>query len=442
MTTKSQELASFINIKDDLESDLMFTYNEEGSSGLTFAYTGGRISDKEGSGGDASKTLTVSAGSVVLPTAAGTNFVYVDAATGDVSAVDSSDTNTTPSINNSRNRINLFEVATDGGAITSVTRLLSPHTYVHFYSRTTPPYVVGGDLSIDSGDPDHDVELGLTILPYSSGVPVSGTKQIDAVWTEGNDVGGMNSAEHPVSADTKYFIFGAADVNKSNGEWGFDTDFLGSNLLADFNPAGWSNSIERIGACRTDASANLQSVWKIDPAGARAILDVFDISTNTTSITLSAAGILESFDRYEIVFQDVVTSTDAVDLRVRMGSTSPAPAAYDWEAVYVSGGTTTDTSGTSDTRIRFLGADTMGNDTGGSTSGTITLSAPTSASLFTNLSWDLNYYDVNTRAGRAYGSGLRAAAETTVLFEISFEKAGAQVVNGIASGKFKLYGIR
>ena len=66
MPTKSQELASFINIKDDLEADLMFTYNEEGSSGLTFAYTGGRISIKQTSGGSADRTRTVSDGSVVL----------------------------------------------------------------------------------------------------------------------------------------------------------------------------------------------------------------------------------------------------------------------------------------------------------------------------------------------------------------------------------------
>ncbi len=442
MTTKSQELASFINIKDELESDLMFTYNEEGSSGLTFAYTGGRISNKEGGSGSDNKTRTVSDGSVVLPTADGTNFVYVNAADGAVSAVDSSDENTTPSMNNSRNRINLFEVATSGGVVSSVTRLFSPLTYVYSRYRPRLVYPEGVNLSFSS----NAIELDPAAIPLSgtSGVEIFGTKQIDAVWEVGSNVGGMNSAEHPVSANSRYFIFGVAGVGKTAGEWGFDSQLFGANLIADtnFEGLGWGTQLTKIGAFRTDASANVQSVWKIDPSGSRAILDVFDISTNTTSVTLTAAGISETFDRYEIVFQDVVPSTDAVDLRVRMGSTSPASAAYDWEAVYVSGGTTTDTSGTSDTRIRFLGADTMGNDAGGSTSGTITLSAPTSSSLFTNLSWDLNYYDVNTRAGRAYGSGLRAVAETTGVFEISFEKAGAQVANGIASGKFKLYGIR
>ncbi len=435
MTTKAQDLASLAGSASDIKSDLMFEYDAEASSGLTFAYKDGRVSYNINTGGGADKVTIVPAGTVTLPTSTGTNYVCIDAADQTVFAVDSSDTASTPTINNSLNRINLFKVVTSEGEVTSVTRLASFFNEALSRIPPRPVRLDGCDISVN-GTNDIDITEGY----LDNFQTPARTKQTDATWVEGDNAGGMNSTDHPVSADTRYWVFGLGGVAKNFGELGFDSNIFGSNLLADASAEGYSSSVTLIGGLRTDASANVQSAWKYDPDASKVLIDVFDVSS-VSSVTV-AGGVSDVFDSYLIEIQDLVAATDAVDLRVRMGTVSVGSTGYNWEAVYLSGGTTTDSTNTSDSRIRILGADTIGNDAGGSVSGTILAHGAASASLFTNLSWDLHYYDINARAGRGYGAAHRAVAESTGVFELSFEKSGSQVASCMSSGRIKLYGIK
>jgi len=120
-------------------------------------------------------------------------------------------------------------------------------------------------LSNEGGDLDHDISFATGECKSSDGLQnifnfSDIVKQIDANWVAGTNAGGMANAAGPVAADTWYHAF---IIAKADGtvDFGFDTDFAATNLLAvatDFIKYRW------IGGVLTDASANILPFLQVD----------------------------------------------------------------------------------------------------------------------------------------------------------------------------------
>ena len=81
------------------------------------------------------------------------------------------------------------------------------------------------------------------------------TKQIDAPWAQGNDVGGLfNGDVTPVAANTSYHYCIITRNSDGAVDWGWDTDPAGANA-----PSGWTFQ-RRVGSIKSDAAANLPQI--------------------------------------------------------------------------------------------------------------------------------------------------------------------------------------
>ena len=114
-------------------------------------------------------------------------------------------------------------------------------------------YIDGLTLS-NGSDADHDVDVAVGIARDSTDVYTlrltSGlTKQIDAAWAAGNDVGGLFSGA--VANNTWYHVFLILKDVDGTLDVGFDTSLTAANI-----PAGYT-AYRRIGSVLTDGSANI-----------------------------------------------------------------------------------------------------------------------------------------------------------------------------------------
>jgi len=106
--------------------------------------------------------------------------------------------------------------------------------------------VTAGDC-IDSGN-DTNIILGTEM-----------TKRIDSAWTAGNDNGGFPSAGGSgltLSNNTWYHVFVIYDVTNGLTDVGYDTN-LNASVLTNADNASAYTKYRRVGAVRTDGSANI-----------------------------------------------------------------------------------------------------------------------------------------------------------------------------------------
>lgn len=108
------------------------------------------------------------------------------------------------------------------------------------------------DISVAAGsarDPQNTVTL-TNAAAY--------VKQIDAVWAQGTNLGGMAAALHPVQAGIWYHFFGLTTIDGTGFGAGFDTSLTAANLMADANViAAGFNRYRRFGSVLTDGSADI-----------------------------------------------------------------------------------------------------------------------------------------------------------------------------------------
>lgn len=109
-------------------------------------------------------------------------------------------------------------------------------------------------LSNNATDADHDIDIATgeavdSTASYLLKLTTGLTKQIDAVWAAGTNVGGLFSGA--VAADTWYYVFLIRKDSDGSLDAGFDTDISAANI-----PAGYT-AYRRIGAVLTDSAANI-----------------------------------------------------------------------------------------------------------------------------------------------------------------------------------------
>lgn len=145
-------------------------------------------------------------------------------------------------------------------------------------------YLTGCRLLADT-DGDHDIQVstgGARDATDAANITLASviTKQIDAVWAEGDDAGGFPSGVNSGSpaASTWYYFFLIA---KTDGtvDAGFDSSSTAANLLSD---ASTYTYYRHIGSILTDASSNIDKIVSIGLLGVMTYREAFTSSGTFT----------------------------------------------------------------------------------------------------------------------------------------------------------------
>lgn len=122
-------------------------------------------------------------------------------------------------------------------------------------------------ITISNGsDSQHDIDFGDGNFSFDDGTGQASatalTKQADATWSAGDNVGGMAQGV-TLSADTPYYIFALSSPTGDVVDFGFDDDKHATNLLADSSViASGLTKYKRLHSFLTDGSANiLNGTW-------------------------------------------------------------------------------------------------------------------------------------------------------------------------------------
>jgi len=111
-------------------------------------------------------------------------------------------------------------------------------------------------ITISNGtDTDHDTDFTAGVFNFDDGsgqaVASALTKQIDAVWAEGDAAGGLDTGA--VAADTTYHMFAIWNPTTETADFLFSTSSSSPTL-----PSGYTKQ-KKIAALRTDGSANIRN---------------------------------------------------------------------------------------------------------------------------------------------------------------------------------------
>ena len=159
-------------------------------------------------------------------------------------------------------------------------------------ARLTPQGYINGLTFSKDADAEHDMTLGVGVCRDTADtkdlvIASAITKQIDAVWAEGDDAGGFLPGGG-VQSDTEYHLVLIEKDSDGTLDWGFDTSATGNNA-----PSGWTFR-RRLGSRYTDASSNIMQMlqvaddhWFEDPP-----LDADAVpSTTASSLTLTVPSV-------------------------------------------------------------------------------------------------------------------------------------------------------
>ena len=138
-------------------------------------------------------------------------------------------------------------------------------------TQTSKGTVFLGDQRITTAnsaiDPNNDITFsgGRFTLNDGSGQQIAPlyTKQLDGVWTAGNNQGGLPVALLPKAASTWYNCFALYSPGNGTTDYGFDKSPAAFNLLADGNVvAAGITKYRRVGAVRTNSSSNIVQFYQ------------------------------------------------------------------------------------------------------------------------------------------------------------------------------------
>lgn len=163
---------------------------------------------------------------------------------------------------------------------------------------------ISGLVPSNAADTDHDVTLSTGVATSDGGTflmtlssPI--TKQIDAVWAVGNNVGGLFSGA-TLAADSTFHMFLIRRASDGVIDAGFDDNISATNI-----PGGWT-AFRRVTSVSTNASSNIRNFvateigWGSLLVQWTAPLLDLDSTTATTAslVTLNIPGGLKFMARY------------------------------------------------------------------------------------------------------------------------------------------------
>lgn len=162
-----------------------------------------------------------------------------------------------------------------------------------------PDGYISGLIPAIAADTDHDITFGVGEARSDLAASLARillataiTKQIDANWVAGDDVGGFPSGL-TLTADTWYHLFVIKNNSTGVVDAGFDTSLTATNLLAD---ATGYTEFKRIGSVLVDSASNILGFsMEVYLSGMREVLwddppldlDVDTLGTTATLFPLS-----------------------------------------------------------------------------------------------------------------------------------------------------------
>jgi hypothetical protein len=147
---------------------------------------------------------------------------------------------------------------------------------------------ISGLIPSNAADADHDITIsagkafdstGTNVLELTSTL----TKQIDAAWAAGDNLGGLFSGT--VAADTTYHLFIIEKDSDGSIDAGFDTSITAANI-----PVGYT-AYRRVASFLTDGLANLLGFSAIETAGGGYRLTYEDIQTDLDTTEQTTGGV-------------------------------------------------------------------------------------------------------------------------------------------------------
>ena len=123
-------------------------------------------------------------------------------------------------------------------------------------TTTTGQSLLPQQITISNGtDTDHDIDFTAGNFNFDDGtgqaVATALTKQIDAVWAEGDNLGGLDTGT--VAIDTTYHMFAIYNPTTSTSDFLFSASLSSPTL-----PSGYTKK-RRIASLQTDGSSNIRN---------------------------------------------------------------------------------------------------------------------------------------------------------------------------------------
>lgn len=192
-------------------------------------------------------------------------------------------------------------------------------------NRYPAEYLGGLDVSVDSGDTDHDVGIAIGSARDEANrlnidLDSAIVKQIDATWAEGTGAGGMATSDGSTSllaADTTYNIF-AITEDDGTCDVGFDTSSSASNLLT--NDATTYTGYRKIGEVTTDGSSNIESVVMIHQNESKYDARVRLARASFSAVTSFTLDLPKGYRYFELFMENVRGSTSDQSIIARLGN--------------------------------------------------------------------------------------------------------------------------
>lgn len=208
----------------------------------------------------------------------------------------------------------------------------SPTNWEQVAVEPLPRGQIDGLITSNGTDTDHDIDTSVGVCVDSTNdilmqLKTIITKQIDANWVPGTNMGGFPSGL-TLTADTwyHYFLIAKADGTVDSG---WDTSLIATNLLAD---ATGFTLFRRIASHLTDGSSNILA---FSQRGDEFLWDVvvFDVSTNNpgtsaiTQVLTTPLGIKTiAISTYRLVDSSPVSSTSMLITSLDVADTVPSGA--------------------------------------------------------------------------------------------------------------------
>lgn len=294
-----------------------FEYDASNSSGLSFKVNDGIV-------GGLGSSSTVSTAALTL-SASATNYIYLQEWDNTVAA-----STTAGSINT----VPLYEVTTDSSSVTLITDRRADQV-----KSGLPKDYIDGLILSDGSDADHDITVALGQCRDSTNaldidLTSAITKQIDASWAEGNNLGGLFTGS--VAANTTYYVY-AITKGDGSADVGYDI-----SSTAPTTPTDW-DYFRLVGSVETDSSGNIIT----DSTASTSEVGIADIARNVrpkeliseldaaTLTNIDFTG-LSGYDEYELQIEALGHGSAAgQELRLQIGSGGFDTGASDYRYTYI-----------------------------------------------------------------------------------------------------------
>ncbi len=168
--------------------------------------------------------------------------------------------------------------------------------------------------------------------------------------------------------------------------------------------------------------------------------DLISTATASSSSTIDFTDLSSTYAFYKIVYYDVLPVTNSVSFRIRVGTggtpTYDTGNNYGWTYVYAQNGASGGGGNTTDSSISLVNA-TVSNNSQRAIYGDITIYNPSQTSTYHVIDYNFNMQnDTTALITRTLGQGTYRSTTAVTAIRLYFSSGN------IASGVFKLYGIR